>query len=409
MAQNYSIQNGSVWNGEQFIKRDIYISNGFFVEEKPSKTDSVIQADHQYIIPPFGDYHTHAFDGEYSKVMDSTYLSKGIFFSQDLGNDPVGRRKNQFFLNKKETIDVRYANGILTSNYGHPIEGYERMALGINWPKNQAQRDSVRESRLFENRYYYLIDTFEEIETTLNQLISTQPDVLKIVLWNSSEYEESETYPVLNKGLHPMFLDRIKEISDAFNIPVVAHIDTEFDLTRAIESGIKNFAHAPLSAYGNNGAVSDDFPRLSTKTIEILKSKNNVVINPTLYRTYTNLRYLPKERQLNETELLLLRKFHKKLLVDLKVGGVKIVAGADMWGINAVDEIYYYADLQVFTNKELLTILIETSREIFPKRKIGTIKNGHEANLLILSANPIENIKNLNTIELKFKNGIILQ
>lgn len=409
ISQNQIIQNGAVWDGEDFVIRDVYISNGFFVEEKPVKIDTIIEADQHYIIPPFGDYHTHAFDGDYAITMDSIYLSKGIFFSQDLGNDPIGRRKNQLFFSKKETIDVRFANGILTSNYGHPIEGYERMALGINWPKNQAQKDSIRESRLFKNRYYYVIDRLEEVEKTLNQLISTQPDVLKIVLWNASEYEESETYPIFNKGLNPTLLDRIKELSDAFKIPIIAHIDTEYDLSKALVSGIKNFAHAPLYTYGNDGVVGNDFPRLSKKTIDILQSNDSVVINPTLYRTYTNLRYLPKEYQPNETEQQLLRKFHKQLLVDLRDSGVQIVAGADMWGINSIDEIYYYADLEVFTPKELLTMLIETSKKIFPNRNIGAIKKGYEANLLILNTNPLKDIKNLNTIELRIKNGVILR
>ena len=96
-----------------------------------------------YITPAFGDFHTHVFDSEFAVPVDSSYRSKGIFFSQDLVNDPVGRERNSEFLERPKTVDVSFANGAVTSNYGHPLESYERMALGIGWPRNQAQRDSI--------------------------------------------------------------------------------------------------------------------------------------------------------------------------------------------------------------------------------------------------------------------------
>jgi predicted amidohydrolase YtcJ len=47
---------------------------------------------------------------------------------------------------------------------------------------------------------------------------------------------------------------------------------------------------------------------------------------------------------------------------------------------------------------------VETAT-IFPKRKIGNLKDGYEAHFLVLSANPLVDFANVKTIELRIKRG----
>lgn len=133
------------------------------------------------------------------------------------------------------------------------------------------------------------------------------------------------------------------------------------------------------------------------------------MINPTLFRTFQNLQYLPENSQLSEDEFDILREFHGGLLTDLSESGVKIALGADFPRIDAVDEIFYYDELNVFTHSELLKMLINTPVYIFPDRAIGRIDDGYEAHLLILSENPAENIRNIETIISSIKNGALLE
>jgi hypothetical protein len=58
---------------------------------------------------------------------------------------------------------------------------------------------------------------------------------------------------------------------------------------------------------------------------------------------------------------------------------------------------------------ELLKVWCETTAEtIFPKRKIGHLKDGYEASFLVLHAGPIADFANTQKIEMRVKQGEIL-
>ena len=49
-----------------------------------------------------------------------------------------------------------------------------------------------------------------------------------------------------------------------------------------------------------------------------------------------------------------------------------------------------------------------TAETIFPKRKIGHLKDGYEASFLVLNADPIADFANTQKIEMRVKQGEIL-
>jgi imidazolonepropionase-like amidohydrolase len=46
-----------------------------------------------------------------------------------------------------------------------------------------------------------------------------------------------------------------------------------------------------------------------------------------------------------------------------------------------------------------------TAFTIFPNRKIGYLKDGYEANFLVLTGNPLTDFANVKTIDLRIKRG----
>jgi len=50
-----------------------------------------------------------------------------------------------------------------------------------------------------------------------------------------------------------------------------------------------------------------------------------------------------------------------------------------------------------------------TAATIFPKRRIGHLKDGYEANFLVLTGSPLADFANVKTIELRIKGGEPLQ
>jgi imidazolonepropionase-like amidohydrolase len=49
-----------------------------------------------------------------------------------------------------------------------------------------------------------------------------------------------------------------------------------------------------------------------------------------------------------------------------------------------------------------------TSEAIFPGRKIGRLKDGYEANFLVLAGDPLKDFANTGKIEMRFKQGELL-
>lgn len=229
-SQNYLFNNGKIWEDKAFVKKDFYVLGTTFSFEKPIKIDSIIDLNKQFVVPPFGDFHTHLFDGDYSKSNDTAFLKKGIFYAQDLVNDPAESKKMRPYFAQAKTVDVAYANGCLTSNYGHPIAGYERQALNLGWRLNADQKRQLAQSRVYQDRTYYIIDHPEEVGPNMKKLMNTKPDVIKIILFNSQEYENSDTFPINNLGLDPATLPVIVKKAKEAGKRIVAHVESEYDI-----------------------------------------------------------------------------------------------------------------------------------------------------------------------------------
>jgi len=405
-SQNLQIKSANVWNGDGFTVKDVYVNQGIIVDYKPAMTDTVINAEGQYLLPAFGDYHTHAFTYNNVESMSQSFLSNGIFYSQDLANDPIGRLANRDYLERKNTIDVNFANGCITSSYGHPIEGYERMVSGKGWPKNEKKRIKLLENGAMEGRAYYILDEEKDIESVMNRLLATQPDVIKVILWDSENYDPNNQKS--NKGINPKFLPEIVNIAKKYDLEVVAHTEMEYDIEVSINAGIKQFAHVPFYGYGINGKVDKDYPTLSNAFIDLINNTDGIILNPNIYRTLLNIKYLPKSKKLTEEQDKLLKDFHTRLLSDLKSTNATIALGADSPQLNALDEAIYFESLEVFSNTSLINMLINNGNLIYPDRKIGRIEKGYEGNFFITDNSPIEDLSELKNKSTLIKNGIIL-
>jgi len=93
----------------------------------------------------------------------------------------------------------------------------------------------------------------------------------------------------------------------------------------------------------------------------------------------------------------------------LKKHGVRIAIGSDSYRQTSLVEALNLYRLKVFDNLMLLKMWCETTAAtIFPKRKIGHLKEGYEASFLVLSGNPIQDFRNVQRIEMRVKQGELL-
>ncbi len=125
---------GRVYNGSEFEKRDFRVVDGILDFDSAVEAETIVDLDGTYVIPPFGDGHTHNFDDP--ALFDSiyqAYVDEGTFYVQVLTNHHSGYLQIKDSLNKPGKIDAIFAHGGLTSTGGHPHTLYETQALGYSW------------------------------------------------------------------------------------------------------------------------------------------------------------------------------------------------------------------------------------------------------------------------------------
>jgi imidazolonepropionase-like amidohydrolase len=114
--------------------------------------------------------------------------------------------------------------------------------------------------------------------------------------------------------------------------------------------------------------------------------------------------------KLNERDRLAVRSMLIQNMNALRKHHVSIAIGSDSFRKTALAEALSLAKLQEFDNLTLLKMWCEaTAATIFPERKIGYLKDGYEANFLVLTGNPLADFANVKTIELRIKRGEPLQ
>jgi hypothetical protein len=123
----YQLNGGRWFNGTTFVRKKLYVVNGVFQQTRPARVDRVIELGELYIVAPFGDAHSHAFDNP--KSIESAVqvnLRDGIFYALSLTNSINGKHLVADKVNKPESIDVAYAINVDSKIYVAYVGQYER-------------------------------------------------------------------------------------------------------------------------------------------------------------------------------------------------------------------------------------------------------------------------------------------
>ncbi len=179
-----SLIGGNVFDGEKFAKKDFYIQNGKITFKRPKRLKKTINIDGKFVIPPFGDAHTHSFYSEENmESLIAKNIGDGNFYVQVLTNPQrsVASVKEKL---KNSPVEVLFANGGLTSTLGHPFFAFEPKAMGLNgaWWQFRDKLDEIKKSRLAENDGYWFFDSVDDVDKKWGEYISGKPDVVKIYL-----------------------------------------------------------------------------------------------------------------------------------------------------------------------------------------------------------------------------------
>lgn len=387
-------RDGMWFTGAAFEPGARYVSEGSFVDAGPQDADSVVQLDGRWIVPPFGDAHTHNLDGD--TLLAEAYLREGVFYVQVLTNSTERAARVRPFYARVETPDVVYANGGVSSEYGHPVLAYEPPAAGIPWAELWQRRDELCESRLREGDAYWYVETEAELAERWPDILAGAPDVLKVYLIDTESTDPPGCDRLGGTGLDPALLPPLMERARAAGLFVWAHVETAADARLALEQGVQGLAHVPGYSYGL--IPRSGTQRLAPEDLETL-AEREVWLTPTVALVESYFREDP-EALVAATEVV-----RHNLQTWMDAGG-KVMVGSDVFGSTARGEVEAFLATGLWDETDLLRIWAqETPRAIFPDRSIGRLEAGFEASWLALECDPLQTFACVDQIESRMKQG----
>ena len=394
-GHNYEFANGNWFDGRKFVRRTFYSVAGGLSSKRPARVDRTFDFSGKYIVPPFGEAHNHNLDwssDERFARINKMYLDAGIFYVKNPNSLLRSKQPTSAHINLPSTVDGILSNGGLTGSGGHPIE--------IVTPQRGFKPEDG------EGGFYYVIDNLADLERKWPAIKAGQPDFIKTYLLYSEEYAKRKDDKAYDgwKGLDPAVLPEIVRRAHRDGLRVSTHVETAADFHNAAVAGVDEINHLPgFRPERNDIANYKNLARYEISDADAkLAAKKGIVVVTTIGETVDQT----FNEKNNERDRLAVRAMLVQNLNVLRKHHVAIAIGSDSFRQTALAEALSLAKLQSLDNLTLLKMWCETTAAtIFPKRKIGHLKDGYEANFLVLTANPLVDFANVKTIQLRIKRG----
>jgi hypothetical protein len=393
---SYEFVGGRWFDGQKFVPGHFYTVGGLLTSKKPARVDRVIDLTGKYVVPPFGDAHSHNVDGfsaETSARIIRRYLEEGIFYVKNPTSLPRMTANLAGKINTRTSIDVVFSNGGLTATGGHPQGLFKRnLGLGIFKPEEG------------DGGMFHVVDNLADLERKWPSILAGKPDFIKTFLLYSEEYEKrkgDDAYFAW-KGLDPSLLPEIVRRAHAAGLRVSTHVETATDFHNALVAGVDEINHTP-------GFRAD--PKLGLARYEIseadarLAARKGVFVVTTLGGLIDGIEH-PDANSPDAKTRQALRDMIVHNLSILRRHGVRIALGSDIYRQTSLYEVMQLRQLKLFDNLTLLKMWCEeTPATIFPRRKIGRLREGYEASFLVLGGDPLQDFDDVRKIELRVKQG----
>lgn len=397
---------GAMWfDGHRFVRGSRWMQDGLFVGRPLRKNgaDSVVSLAGMWIVPPYGDAHTHSPDGTgmFDRIRDM-YLRLGVYYVQPLTNSRPGRLALEGKVNIPESVDVAFADAAITSTGGHPQALYESLAAQRRGPRGGEELRAMSRRFTQDGRSYLRLDSAEQIDSIVRRVAHDSLTVVKIMLSRSEDWNRmiADSMTLGHRGLNPALVPKLVEGLHAAGRRVWAHVETPHDMLVALQAGVDGFAHVP--GYGVRHVSDAEASRyLIPDSIVQLAGRRRVLMTPTLGLGAPDA----------DDDASARRRFLSVAVANtiaLHRAGVRIVTGSDTYadsGIVVADARAIAEHLRLSPLQALRLRSVETPQAIFPGRRIGELRPGYEASFLALTCNPLQHAQCLEQPKLRLKQG----
>jgi imidazolonepropionase-like amidohydrolase len=343
---------------------------------------TVIHAEGKIIMPGLWDMHAHFEQAEWGPA----YLAAGVTTVRDCGNE------FEYINAVKKAIDSHRGIGPTILKAGI-IDGPGPMGLGIVRASNK--EEAVKVVNMYKDNGFVQIKIYS----------SVQPDVLRA----------------------------ITNEAHRLGLTVTGHIPQGMTTRAAIDSGMDQVNHMQYiyAMMKKKADKSVDLQDSSNQDVLSYLRIHNTVVDPTLgvfemifrsvkdnildmepnYYTlpvplqalFTNMGMEPDQAKANKLRMQAMMNLVKALYDK----GIPVVAGTDMGfpGYSLARELELYVQAGLSPMEAIQSATIVPAQVMHMEKQTGVIREGRAADLLILNADPLTNIRNIRNVWKVVKQG----
>jgi imidazolonepropionase-like amidohydrolase len=430
-SHNWRIHDVRVFDGDGHVmeRADVYVRNGTIVDvveggRAPADAASyaVIEDAGKTLLPGLIDVHAHfgasgitmsdGFDKEMANWPEhavQSYLYSGVTAAKSAGDvtDELLNLKRRLATGELLGTELFMVGPLFTAPGGHGTEYFQSLP--------EAMRKTL------EPQMAAAYSNPSEASARVDTLTSQGVDGIKIVL-------ESGGAGFLFERLDLAVFDAVAKAAGNHNLPVVVHTGTPQDIQDAIDRGVTGIEH---------GAMRDIMPdeliqELATKgvrydpTLAVLDAARHIsthdstLLEDPLTRQTISARLLSKMKKwidghqaaVTGAQIPELKNTAAvKNLMNAYRAGVPLVTGTDagnygtFHGASLHREMELWQDAGIPTTDILKAATGNAAQLLGAGNRIGHIRKGYEANLLIVDGNPLEDIRGTRRISDVFFKG----
>ena len=381
--------NARWWTPQGFVAGEKCVDQGRFVARCPTGAP-VRDLGGAWAIPALGEAHNHNLDMPPAEARKAAlaHLAQGVLYVKNPNSRLETTAAARAALGT-DTVDALFSLGGLTGPKGHPERLYGFLSRFIP--------GGTRAGETFEGDAFHTIRSRGDVAPAVARLKAGGADFVKVYLLGSENHAERLDDPKHHggRGIDPAHLPAIVREARRRGMRVVAHVETAADFRAAVKAGAAEIAHLP----GYNWEAGSDAARYRlTEADAALAARREVVVVTTTVVS-RNFPGAPERKAA-------IRALQVENLRRLHTAGATLAVGSDDFMAGAAGEIANLRELKAFDDATLLRLWIDTPKAaIYPGRRIGRLEPGHEANLVLLDADPSATLDPVKTPRAVFKAG----
>lgn len=373
------------------------VAMGPRVSTSPAAEATLIEGKGKYLIPGLADMHVHLMNQEFMTAL----IQK---------DDPIQPIENMLYL--------YLANGVTT------------VRVMAGYPELLTLRDAIARGEVLGPRLILTTPMFDGKKpiwpAPLGRPIPT-PEAARSAVQESKKdgYDMIKVYTLLGRDVY----DAVLEEADRVDLKVVGHVPIAVGLEHALESGQDEITHVEeywRFTHDYSDEVVAQYTAMSAKSgvwfsptmttyqdqmgdVEaVLNRPENRYLEPLVLDFWASrinqlVRVYEDDRKVKQAQIL--ARFMRRLVKSMYDAGVPLMTGTDALNPAAVPGFSMHRELEEFVsagipNHEALRAATARPAEFMGEtEEWGTVATGRRADLVLLSANPLEDINNTKSIE----------